>query len=666
MNTEDLPDKNSPEIKKTKNSGEEPGPENSNKESAKLKSEEPHPVKQLNRKRLLLLSLSALGIVYGDIGTSPLYALKECFYGHHPMPPTDNNVLGILSLIFWSLIIVISLKYLLLVMRADNDGEGGILALMALVKTDNSSGWKYMIILTLGLFGASLLYGDGIITPAISVLSAVEGLKIATPFFEPVIIPLTVIILTVLFAVQYKGTTGVGKIFGPVTFLWFISIALLGIISVFETPEVLKSVNPNYAINFFIENGYHGFLILGSVFLVVTGGEALYADMGHFGCKPIKIAWFALVLPCLLLNYFGQGALLLRDHGAVKNPFYFLAPEWALYPLVILATFATVIASQAVISGAFSLTFQALQLGYLPRLRILHTSEDERGQIYIPQLNWILFVSTIALVLGFKSSSNLAAAYGIAVTTTMVITTILLFVAMRKLWNWKLPLAIIVTSFFLLIDLSFWGANLLKIFQGGWVPLVMGAIIYLMMTTWNKGRKNLLEKIHQQTMSLENFITEILSIRMIAIPGTAIYMSSNSKGTPPPLILNIKHNRLLHKQIIILTVKFLKVPHIKPEESIQIEQPTEGFYRVIANFGFMDVTNIQQIIELLEKNGIKIKMASTTFFLGRETLISGRKKGLGMLTDKLFILMSNNAQRATDFFNIPPNRVYEVGTQVEL
>lgn len=666
MNTEDLPDSNSSADKQKKDSGDSPGSDFSDKETAKNISDNPHNIKHLSRKRLLLLSLSALGIVYGDIGTSPLYALKECFIGHNAMPTTDDNVLGILSLIFWSLIIVISLKYLLLVMRADNDGEGGILALMALVKPEKSNGWKYMIILTIGLFGAALLYGDGIITPAISVLSAVEGLKIATPFFEPVIIPITVIILTVLFAVQSKGTTGVGKIFGPVTFIWFISIALLGIISVFETPEVLKSVNPKFAFNFFVENGYHGFLILGSVFLVVTGGEALYADMGHFGCKPIRIAWFSLVLPCLLMNYFGQGALLLRDHSAVENPFYLLSPEWALYPLVILATVATVIASQAVISGAFSLTFQALQLGYLPRLRIHHTSEEERGQIYIPQLNWILFIATITLVLGFKSSSNLAAAYGIAVTTTMVITTVLLFVAMRKLWHWKLPLAIIVTSFFLIIDLSFWGANLLKIFQGGWVPLVMGAVIYLMMVTWNKGRKNLLEKIHQQTMSLENFITEILSIRMIAIPGTAIYMSSNSKGTPPPLILNIKHNRLLHKQIIILTVKFLKVPHIKPEDSIQIEQPTEGFYRVIANFGFMDVTNIQQIIELLEKNGIKIKMANTTFFLGRETLIPRKKKGLVMLTDKLFILMSNNAQRATDFFNIPPNRVYEVGTQVEL
>ncbi len=613
-----------------------------------------------------MLSLAALGIVYGDIGTSPLYALRECFHGHNAVSTTDENVLGVLSLIFWSLITIITLKYIFLVMRADNDGEGGILALMALVKPEKQSGMNYFIILTLGLFGAALLYGDGIITPAISVLSAVEGLNVATPLFKSYIIPLTVLILTALFAVQHKGSSGVGKIFGPITFIWFIVIALLGIVSVMATPEVLKSINPYYAVSFFIENGFHGFVILSSVFLVVTGGEALYADMGHFGPKPIRIAWFSLVLPSLLLNYFGQGALLLRDHSAVANPFYHLAPGWALYPMVVLATLATVIASQAVISGAFSLTFQALQLGYLPRMRILHTSEHESGQIYIPQLNWVLFIATIALVLTFKSSSNLAGAYGIAVTTTMVITTLLLYVAMRKLWKWNLLLSILITLFFLIITLSFWGANLLKVSQGGWVPLAIGAMIYILMTTWNNGRKNLLEKIRQQTMSLENFITEILSIRMIAIPGTAVYMSSNSKGTPPPLILNIKHNRLLHKQIVILTIKFHKIPHIKPEDRIQVEEPTEGFYRVIANYGFMDVTNIQQIIELLIKKGIKLKMENTTFFLGRETLIPDRKRGLGMLVDRLFILMSNNAQRATEFFNIPPNRVFEVGTQVEL
>ncbi|MBK7444643.1 MAG: potassium transporter Kup [Ignavibacteria bacterium] len=615
----------------------------------------------------MLLSLSALGIVYGDIGTSPLYALRECFHGPHSIVPSEGNVLGVLSLIFWSLIVIISIKYVIIVMRADNDGEGGILALMSLVSSaEKKSGFKYIFITTLGLFGAALLYGDGIITPAISVLSAVEGLKIATPFFNPYIIPLTVIILVSLFAVQYKGTAGVGKIFGPITFIWFIVIAVLGISSIAKNPDVLRAINPYFALHFFVDNGFHGFVILGSVFLVVTGGEALYADLGHFGKSPIKLAWFSLVLPCLLLNYFGQGALILKNVAAVENPFYYLAPEWALYPLVILATIATVIASQALISGAFSITFQALQLGFLPRMRILHTSEDERGQIYIPQINWILLVCTIALVLGFKSSSNLAAAYGIAVTSTMVITTILLSVAMVKLWKWSKLVVFFVITFFLIIDLSFWGANLLKVLQGGWVPLTMGAVIYFLMTTWHNGRKNLLNKIHEQTLSIENFVTEFLSIRMIAIPGTAIYMSSSSTGTPPPLIKNITHNRLLHKQVVILTIKFHKVPHIRLEERIQIEQPTEGFYRVIANYGFMDITNIQQIIELLDKQGIKIKMEKTTFFLGRETLIPKKKNLFEMIRDKIFILMSNNSQRATDFFNIPPTRVYEVGTQVEL
>jgi KUP system potassium uptake protein len=615
----------------------------------------------------MLLSLSALGIVYGDIGTSPLYALKECFHGHYGIIPNHDNVLGVLSLIFWSLIIIISIKYILIVLRADNDGEGGILALMSLISSkEKKTTKKYYFITTIGLFGAALLYGDGVITPAISVLSAVEGLKVATPFFDPFIIPLTIIILVILFAVQHKGTAGVGKIFGPITLIWFITIALLGVNSIIDNPEVIQAVNPYYAFMFFIKNGYYGFIVLGSVFLVVTGGEALYADLGHFGKAPIKIAWFGMVLPCLLLNYFGQGALILNDAEAIKNPFYYLAPEWALYPLVILATFATVIASQALISGAFSITFQALQLGFLPRMNILHTSEDERGQIYIPRVNYALLIATIALVLGFKSSSNLAAAYGIAVTTTMVITTVLLAIAMEKLWKWSKIVIIIVTTFFLIIDLSFWGANIIKFFQGGWVPLTMGAAIYFLMRTWYNGRKNLLEKIHQQTISIENFVTEFLSIRMIAIPGTAVYMSSNAKGTPPPLILNIKHNRLLHKQVIILTIKFHKIPHIKLDERIEINEPTEGFFRVVANYGFMDVTNIQQIIELLEAKGVKVKMSNTTFFLGRETILPKRKNGFGTLRDKIFILMSNNSQRATEFFNIPPTRVFEVGTQVEL
>jgi KUP system potassium uptake protein len=615
----------------------------------------------------MLLCVGALGVVFGDIGTSPLYALKECFHGSSGVAPSHDNILGVLSLIFWSLILVISVEYILIIMRADNDGEGGILALMSLIKRSKTERKGLSsVILILGLFGASLLYGDSIITPAISVLSAVEGLNLTTPFFKPYVIPLTIGILIFLFSFQSKGTSKVGKVFGPITFTWFIVIAVMGIFSIIENTEVIKAVNPFYAIHFFINNGYHGFVILGFVFLVVTGGEALYADMGHFGRKPIKLTWFIMVLPCLLLNYFGQGALILRDPEASSNPFYYLAPEWAIFPLVILATLATVIASQAVISGAFSLTFQALNLGYLPRMKITHTSEEEKGQIYIPQLNWLLLIATIALVLSFKNSSNLASAYGIAVTTTMLMTTILLFITMVKLWKWNIFVAVVVDLFFLIIVFSFWGANMLKIFQGGWVPLAIGAFIYLLMTTWNNGRRNLMEKIKQQTTSLEYFITEILSVRLIAIPGTAIYMASSKNGTPPPLILNIKHNRLLHKQIIILTIVIQKVPRVRGDERIQIEEPTEGFYRVIANFGYMDTTNIVNIIDLLCQKGLKIDLNKTTFFLGRETLISGKKKGLGLFRDKLFIIMSKNAQRATDFFNIPPARVFEVGTQVEL
>ncbi len=593
--------------------------------------------------------------------------MRECFHSGHGLPPTIENVLGILSLIFWSLILLISIEYILIVLRADNDGEGGILALMALIKPRaESKTRKSFLIVFFGLFGAALLYGDGVITPAISVLSAVEGLKVATPFFEPYIVPVTLVILIALFAVQHKGTAGVGRVFGPVTMIWFLSIAALGVTSIAENPEVLNAVNPYHAIDFFVRNKFMGFIILGSVFLVVTGGEALYADMGHFGPLPIRLAWFTFVLPSLLLSYFGQGALIIRNKEALENPFYYLAPEWALYPLVVLATFATVIASQAVISGAFSLTFQALQLGFLPRMRIVHTSEEERGQIYIPQLNWLMLIATLALVVGFKSSSNLASAYGIAVTTTMVITTSLLFVAMRKLWGWNLGISIIITMFFLTIDLSFWGANILKVFQGGWVPLVMGVVIYIIMTTWRNGRRALQDKIKEQTMSIEEFVTEILSIRAFSIPGTAIYMSSNSSGAPPPLIKNIKHNRLLHKQVIILTILFEKIPYVRQSERIEYENPTEGFYRVVARYGFMDKTNIFQIIEMLNDRGIKINIEKTTFFLGRETIIPKRKGLYDGVKDRLFVLLSNNSQRATEFFNLPPDRVFEVGTQVEI
>lgn len=623
------------------------------------------PEHKKGKKYLALLSLTALGVVYGDIGTSPLYALKECFHGPHAIPLTPDNIYGVLSLIFWSLIIIISIKYSILVLRADNEGEGGILALMALVN-NKISGKVKSVIIALGLFGAALLYGDGIITPAISVLSAVEGLSIATPYFDHYIIPITIIIIIVLFLFQKHGTGGVGKIFGPITLVWFTMLAVLGVSWIVKNPSVLASINPYYGVNFFIENGFHGFVILGSVFLVVTGGEALYADMGHFGRFPIRAAWFLIVLPGLTLNYFGQGALLLAHPEKAYNPFYNMGPDWALYPTVIMATFAAIIASQAVISGAFSLTFQALQLGYLPRLKIEYTSEKEAGQIYIPRLNYLLCIAVILLVISFKTSSNLAAAYGIAVSSTMVTTTILLFIAMTKLWKWKLPIAIAVAGFFLIIDLAFWSSNMLKLGQGGWFPLLFGALIYFIMTTWKHGRRELMDKIQKETQPIENIIEDLISTRMFTIPGTAIYMSSNRKSTPPPLILNIRHHKLLHKQIIILNISYLKVPHVKLEEKIEIENPLEGFYKVIAYYGFMDKTNIDEVIQVLNDRGIKVDKNKTTFFLGRESLLVKDKNIFRRLKNKIFVLLSNNSQRATEFFNLPNDKVFEVGTQVEL
>lgn len=554
---------------------------------------------------------------------------------------------------------------MIVILRADNEGEGGILALMELVKP-SKRGPAFIVIVSIGLFGAALLYGDGIITPAISVLSAIEGLEIATPFFRPYIIPLTLIILFILFFFQKKGTAKVGAIFGPVTLLWFLTLAVLGISSIAKNSYILEAMNPVYGVNFFIDNGFHGFIILGAVFLVVTGGEALYADMGHFGRRPIRLAWYTIVLPSLLLNYFGQGALLLREPSAAVNPFYLLAPEWSLYPLVVLSTMATVIASQAVISGSFSLTQQAVQLGYLPRLRIIHTSEDERGQIYIPQLNWLMFIATSLLVLMFKTSSNLAAAYGIAVTLTMVITSALAFEAMRRLWKWPIAIALPLAVVFLSFDLAFFGANSIKVLNGGWVPLALGFGIFAIMTTWSWGRKILLKKIQEETEPIEHFINEVMSVRVVSTPGTAIYMSSNPSGTPPALVKNIKHNRVLHKQIVVMSIIFKKVPHLNLEESISIENPAEGFYRVMASYGYMDNANIQNILDILNKMGLQIKLEKTTFFLGRELLVVKDKSGLLRFRKKLFVLLSRNSQRVTEFFNIPNDRVFEVGSQIEM
>lgn len=617
-------------------------------------------------KYLLYLSLGAVGIIYGDIGTSPLYAIKECFSPSHGLPINHDNILGVLSLIFWSLIIVVTIKYHLLIIRLDNEGEGGIMALMELVRPKVNNRFSYIIVIALGLFGASLLYGDGVLTPAISVLSAVEGLNVATPFFEPYIIPLTLIILFILFYFQKRGTEKVGAIFGPITTIWFLSLATLGVSSIIQNPEVISAVNPVYAVNFFLMNKFLGFIVLGSVFLVVTGGEALYADIGHFNHKAIQIAWFFLALPSLLLNYFGQGALLLRKPETVVNPFYLLAPDWALYPMVILATMATIIASQAVITGSFSLTHQAVQLGYLPRVNIIHTSEDERGQIYIPHVNWLLFGAIVFLVLEFRSSSNIAGAYGVALTTTMLITTFLAFFAMRRIWRWSLPLVIIVCTFFLIADVSFFSSNMLKIAHGGWFPLALGLGIYIVMRTWNWGRKILLRKIDEETQPIQKFIDEFMSTRLMTIAGTAIYMSSNPKGTPSALAKNLKHNKILHKQIIVLSILFEKAPHVNPEETVFIENPTEGFYRVVFHYGFMDKANIKQIIEVLNRKGIAVKMEKTTFFLGRELLVVKDKAGFKRFRKKLFILLSRNSQRATEYFNIPDDRVFEVGSQIEL
>lgn len=617
-------------------------------------------------KYLLYLSLGAVGIIYGDIGTSPLYAMKECFSPLHGLPINHDNILGVLSLILWSLILVVTIKYHLLIIRLDNEGEGGIMALMELVRPKISNRFNYVLVIALGLFGASLLYGDGVLTPAISVLSAVEGLNVATPFFEPYIIPLTLIILFILFYFQKGGTGKVGAVFGPVTSIWFLSLASLGVSSIIQNPEVLYAFNPIYAVNFFIINKFLGFVVLGSVFLVVTGGEALYADIGHFNHKAIQIAWFFLALPSLLLNYFGQGALLIRKPEAAVNPFYLLAPEWALYPMVVLATMATIIASQAIITGSFSLTQQAVQLGYLPRVNIIHTSEDERGQIYIPHVNWLLFGAIVFLVLEFRSSSNIAGAYGVALTTTMLITTLLAFFAMRKVWKWSLPLALVVCTTFLIADISFFGSNMLKIAHGGWFPLALGLGIYMVMRTWNWGRKILLRKIDEETQPIQKFIDEFMSTRLMTISGTAIYMSSNPKGTPSALAKNLKHNKILHKQIIVLSIIFEKAPHVNPEETVFIENPTEGFYRVVFHYGFMDKANIKQIIEILNKKGILVKMEKTTFFMGRELLVVKDKAGLKRFRKKLFILLSRNSQRATEYFNIPDDRVFEVGSQIEL
>jgi KUP system potassium uptake protein len=616
---------------------------------------------------LRALAFSALGVVFGDIGTSPLYAIRESFHPDHGIPLTPQNVLGILSLIFWALILVITVKYLLVVMKADNRGEGGMIALTALVTPTATSSRRPLILVLMGLFGASLLYGDSIITPAISVLSAVEGLNVATPLFQPYIIPIVVAILVALFSVQSFGTARVGRVFGPVMLAWFFILALLGVLSIARYPSVLAAVSPHHAVEFFRENHWRGYLVLGSVFLVVTGGEALYADMGHFGKRPIRLAWFAVVLPALLLNYFGQGALVMRDPSALQHPFFMLAPEWALYPLVALATVATVIASQAVISGAFSLTRQAVQLGYLPRVDIEHTSATEMGQIYIPAVNWAVMFACIGLVFGFHSSSNLAAAYGVAVTTDMVFTTILFCTVARMRWGWKIPAVSALALGFLVVDVAFWGANLIKIPHGGWFPLVVAGIIFTLMTTWKRGREILAQRLKIGELPFDVFTETILRNPPVRVPGTAVFMYGNPSTTPPALLHNLKHNKVLHERLVLLTIRTEEIPHVPIADRISVEDLGHGFFRVVLAYGFMEDPNVPAALLLAKAHGLEFKVMDTTYFLGRENLIAtSRRRGMAVWREKLFAWMSKNSRAATSFFRLPPNRVVELGAQIEL
>ncbi len=592
--------------------------------------------------------------------------MRECFFGSHSVPATHENVLGVLSLIIYSLLLVISIKYIAIVMRADNQGEGGILALTALLPERNGNGAGWPALVLLGIFGAALLYGDGMITPAITVLGAVEGLKVATPFFDPYVVPIAVVILIGVFAIQRHGTHRVGGLFGPIMVAWFIAIAVLGIAQMIRQPVVLTAVDPRHAISFFGEHGWHGFAVLGAVFLVVTGGEALYADMGHFGKRPIRYAWFSLVLPALLLNYFGQGALLLTNPAAAEQPFFLLAPGWALLPMVGLASAAAIIASQALISGAFSLTQQAIQLGYCPRLDIEHTSHHEIGQVYVPQVNWALMLSTIAIVIGFGSSTALAAAYGIAVTLTMVITAVLLQVVATERWGWPPAVAYTVTGIFLTIDLAFFGANALKIAHGGWLPLVIGGLLFTLMTTWKTGRQIVAARLTARAIPIEEFLAAVDATPPARVPGTAVFMTAQPRGTPPALAHNLRYNKVLHEHVVTLMVTTQPIPHVPGDQRVVVRPLGHGVFDVIARYGFMEDPNVPEALGRAKEHGLELDEADITYFLGRETLIVTRATGMATWREKLFVLMARNAVRATTFFRLPPERVVELGVQVEI
>ncbi|WP_171965138.1 low affinity potassium transporter Kup [Cronobacter sakazakii] len=619
-----------------------------------------------NKQSLPAITLAAIGVVYGDIGTSPLYTLRECLSGQFGFSVERDAVFGFLSLIFWLLVFVVSFKYLTFVMRADNAGEGGILTLMSLAGR-NTSARMTSVLVILGLIGGSFFYGEVVITPAISVMSAIEGLEIAAPSLDPYIVPLSIVVLTLLFMIQKHGTGMVGKLFAPIMLAWFLVLAVLGARSILNNPEVLQALNPVWAVHFFLEYKAVSFAALGAVVLSITGVEALYADMGHFGKLPIRVAWFSVVLPSLVLNYFGQGALLLKTPEAIKNPFFLLAPDWALIPMLILATLATVIASQAVISGVFSLTRQAVRLGYLSPMRIIHTSEMESGQIYIPVVNWLLYFAVVIVIVSFEHSSNLAAAYGIAVTGTMVLTSILFATAARKNWHWSRILVGLMVVAFLCVDVPLFSANLEKLFSGGWLPLSLGLVMFIIMTTWKSERFRLLRRMHEHGNSLDAMITSLEKSPPVRVPGTAVYMSRALNVIPFALLHNLKHNKVLHERVILLTLRTEDAPYVHNVKRVTLEQLSPTFWRVVASYGWRETPNVEEIFHRCGLEGLSCRMMETSFFMSHESLIIGDNRPWYLrLRGKLFLLLQRNALRAPDQFEIPPNRVIELGTQVEI
>ena len=633
--------------------------------AATLPSEQQHSLRQPTA----LLVLGAVGVVFGDIGTSPLYALKEAFNPHYGIPLSQDNVLGILSLMVWSMVWVITIKYLFVMMRADNSGEGGILALLALALREarNRPRLRWTII-SFGIFGAAMFYGDSMITPAITVLSAMEGLQEYSPKLESFVIPFTIAVITGLFLIQKHGTAKVGAFFGPVMILWFLSLATLGAMNITRNPAVLHALKPAYAVDFLFAYPVQGFFVLGAVFLTLTGGEALYADMGHFGKRPIRIAWLGLVFPALILNYFGQAAFVLFDPEAIKNPFYRMVPAWGVLPMVVLATCASIIASQAVITGAFSMTRQAIQLGYIPRLEIQHTSERTIGQIFMPFVNWILFAAVVALVLGFGSSSALANAYGIAVAATMVIECILGMIVARLIWKWSTPVVALVIGGFLVVDAIFLASNAAKFLQGGWFPLLIGAVIFALLMTWKRGRTLMFRKLSEQGIPLKPFLEGLTAHAPYSVQGTAIFLTSAPDSVPHALLHNLKHNKVLHERTVFLTVVTHDVPFVPPEDRVQFERVIEGFYKVEAWYGFKEQPDIDEILGACKAcYDFSFDVMDTSFFLSRDTVVPrSDHPGMAMWRDHVFAWMSRNATRATDFFNIPANRVVELGTHIEI